>query len=69
MDVDGDNLPDWWERTHFGDITLYDSLSDPDGDGLTNLQEYNEQTNPTLPEPAPTQVSGIIASLVRPKIR
>ncbi len=48
-DTDSDGLPDWWEFTHklrpnfFGDAAL-----DVDGDGLTNLQEYQRGTHPRL---------------------
>jgi RHS repeat-associated protein len=48
MDTDGDQMPDGWE-------TLYglnpndpgDANQDPDNDGLTNLEEYNHNTDPT----------------------
>jgi len=44
-DSDNDSLPDWWEYSAFGDL---DQLAnqDPDGDGLSNLQEYQQGTNP-----------------------
>lgn len=45
-DTDGDGLPDSWE-TKFGlSVGVDDSALDPDGDGLTNLQEYQAGTNP-----------------------
>jgi hypothetical protein len=40
LDADNDGLPDWWEIAYFGSIALYGANDDPDGDGLTNLQEY-----------------------------
>ena len=46
-DSDGNGLPDWWELKYFGAIGQ-DPNADPDGDGLTNLQEYAMGTNPLL---------------------
>jgi hypothetical protein len=40
-------LPDEWERFYFG-TTEVNQNADPDGDGLTNLQEYRLGTNPLL---------------------
>ena len=42
----GDGLPDWWKLAYFG-TTDVDPDLDPDGDGLTNLQEYQLGTDPT----------------------
>jgi len=43
-DIDGDGLPDWWENRHFnGDVNPDD---DPDGDLLTNIEEFQYGTNP-----------------------
>ncbi len=44
-DVDGDGLPDSWERQYFGDLH-YGLADDPDGDGLSNSQEFQLGTNP-----------------------
>ncbi|MBI5422957.1 MAG: hypothetical protein HZA32_02645 [Opitutae bacterium] len=43
----GNLLSDEWERFYFG-VTEVDQKADPDGDGLTNLQEYRLGTNPVL---------------------
>jgi uncharacterized protein (DUF1800 family) len=44
-----DGMPDWWEFTHKLKPNLAsDAALDPDGDGLTNLQEFNRNTNPNL---------------------
>ena len=43
--MDADNLPDQWELEHFGHVSHSDS-DDPDGDGLSNLQEYQLGTDP-----------------------
>lgn len=45
-DVDGDGLADWWEMQYFGNLNQTAS-GDPDGDGITNLQEYQQGRNPT----------------------
>lgn len=44
---DTDSMNDEWEITYFGSIKRNGS-GDYDGDGLTDLQEYQNQTNPTL---------------------
>jgi len=44
-DIDADGLPDWWEDHHFrGNVNPDD---DPDGDLLTNTEEYELGTDPT----------------------
>ncbi len=51
-DADEDDLPNWFEMFWFGKLgdyttaTLANPQDDPDGDGLTNLQEYQQQSNP-----------------------
>ena len=46
-DTDHDGMPDSWERTYgFNPNDLSDASLDPDGDGLTNLQEFRKHTNP-----------------------
>ena len=45
-DNDEDGIPDSWELNYFNNI-LSDQFSDPDGDGLTNLEEFNLGTDPT----------------------
>ncbi len=44
-DTDGDGLPDSWEIIYFGDLSN-ESQEDPDGDSLTNIEEYRHGTNP-----------------------
>ncbi len=46
-DSDSDTLPDWWESQFFGDLT-YDGTVDTDIDGLTDFQEYQNNTNPNF---------------------
>jgi hypothetical protein len=48
-DFNNDGLPDCWEIQYFGSIYTYGANSDPDGDGLSNLQEFQLGTDPTEP--------------------
>lgn len=49
-DSDGDGLPDWWELAHGTNWKLADAHEDPDGDGATNLEEYENGTDPFVPQ-------------------
>jgi hypothetical protein len=50
-DVDGDGISDWWETNYFGTMNTTNNaanaLLDPDGDGMSNRDEYVAGTNPT----------------------
>jgi alpha-tubulin suppressor-like RCC1 family protein len=46
-DTDSDGLPDFWENLYLGGL-VQNGSNDADGDGLTNLQEWNLDTNPSL---------------------
>lgn len=46
-DSDGDGLPDWWELRYFGGPTNGIATADLDLDGMSTLQEYIADTNPT----------------------
>lgn len=46
FDSDADGLPDSWERTYWGDLT-HTATEDYDNDGLTNLEEHQNNTDPT----------------------
>ena len=49
QDTDGDGLPDSWEQANeLNYLNAADALFDSDGDGFTNIQEYQNGTNPTI---------------------
>jgi len=47
LDADKDGLADSWEIAYFGSITNQSGAFDKDHDGIDNLTEYLEGTNPT----------------------
>lgn len=54
LDIDNDQIDDNWERLYFGsniDITTIDPTADPDLDGYTNLEEFLQGLDPTVPQP------------------
>lgn len=46
VDVDMDNLPDFWEKYYFTAIRIYDANDNPDQDNWLNATEYNQGNNP-----------------------
>ena len=44
-DSDSDGMLDTWEINYFGDLS-HDGTADDDNDGLTDLEEYQNNTNP-----------------------
>lgn len=62
VDEDGDGFPDWWEKKYFNNsataATLY---ADPDGDGLTNLEEFLLGTDPTVGNAGDTPLTRVDA--------
>ncbi len=49
-DGSGDGIPDYWEKLHGLNPTIDDSVLNPDNDGLTNLQEFQNATEPDNPD-------------------
>jgi hypothetical protein len=56
-DFDSDGMIDSWERRNGLKIYMDDADHDNDGDGLTNLEEYNHGTNPLAMD---TDADGIL---------
>ncbi len=53
-DSDGDGIPDWWDDLHgLNKFSAADATLDPDGDGLTNLQEFLRGTHPRVANTTP----------------
>jgi hypothetical protein len=57
-DSDSDGMPNGWEFIYFGGQTGVSPTADPDGDGVSNLDEYRNGTNPTVAN-VPASVAGI----------
>ena len=45
-DLDADGIPDMWELQFATNLAILDGASDPDGDGATNAEEFDADTNP-----------------------
>lgn len=52
-DSDNDEMPDVWETEYGLDPFVNDAAEDLDGDGYSNIQEYNAGTNPNDPDSKP----------------
>jgi uncharacterized repeat protein (TIGR02543 family) len=66
-DNDNDGLPDAWEILYFGNTGAQLASGDPDKDGVSNYDEYLENTNPTDPLSyrARLATSSIFGTIVR----
>jgi regulation of enolase protein 1 (concanavalin A-like superfamily) len=45
-DQDGNGLPDWWEKQHFGQVGIDPNAPSPAGNGLTIMQAYRSGLDP-----------------------
>jgi hypothetical protein len=48
-DSTGTGIPDWWQLKYFACVGL-DPNADPDGDGMSNLQEFLNRNSPNKTE-------------------
>jgi len=48
LDTDSDGMDDNWEETYFDNIAISDGTGDYDSDNYTDLQEYQNGTDPTI---------------------
>ncbi len=46
VDSNRNGMADWWKWRYFGTLAVA-ATADPDGDGVTNLQEFKNGTSPT----------------------
>jgi hypothetical protein len=61
-DDDGDGMPDEWEALHEGlDPLRNDAQSDLDGDGISNLDEFTDNSDPAnYPGNTPPQIPNLV---------
>ncbi|MCX6875771.1 MAG: type I secretion C-terminal target domain-containing protein [Verrucomicrobia bacterium] len=55
-----DGMPDWWKRLYGLDLNIDVSADDPDGDGWSNLEEFQHGSNPIVSNRTPQLVTAEI---------
>ena len=64
LDADGDGMADEWERKYgLNASDASDAGADADGDGFTNLEEYQAKTDPTDPKAHPDYLDSVAVVL------
>ncbi len=64
FDYDNDGMPDIWEKKHDLRYDKDDANEDPDGDGVRNIDEYKEGTDPGVSEKTKERVQRTFLSPV-----
>ena len=64
FDYDNDGMPDIWEMKHELSYDKDDANKDPDGDGINNIDEYKQGTNPLVSEKTKERVMSTFLSPV-----
>ncbi len=62
-DSDNDGLPDYWEYNFFGDLSQ-NAYDDFDGDGISNLNEYINNTNPKVADKKSSPIWTIVIIII-----
>lgn len=66
LDSDYDGIPDVWEKQYNMDPRdVSDDARDPDGDGFTNLEEYQADTDPTAASAHPPYATKLVLGPVK----
>lgn len=65
-DDDNDGMPDTYEKTYPSWLNPleHDANEDPDGDGFTNLEEYEQETDPTNNKDYPKEGGTALPALI-----
>jgi hypothetical protein len=66
IDDDHDEMSDAWEEDNGLDSSRNDAQEDPDEDGVSNLEEYRNQSNPTEISPSTCGCQSSGASFLLP---